>query len=273
MPPKKPKEFSIISWYNGNMATASNVFLQNVQQYTDDELENKHDFIQLIFPLPWPSQITSSTVVCTKRQFSIIRGQGGTEIRKSMLKALKRILAMFDLELTPAPESTAFGTSRPGARHRNRGRRIRRITAVVGDGIDHAAREARFQGLANSGNHHHRRITRIIRSLRLAGRPEDADSVYRFFRNFAREHPTVPRRTLEMWGVAANSAYMDMDPSEDIKNTTKEVKMGEPSDGESYTTSEGGTDTTKGPGTDETGTEGGGGGGGWGGGEGGDGGG
>ena len=257
MPPKKPKEFSIVSWYNGNMATAANVFINNVLEYTDDDLENKHDFIQLLFPLPWPSQITSSTVVATRHQFGTIRGQRGQAIRRTMLKALERILAMFDLELTPSRFCTAFLKAKPGARHRNGGRRIRRITATAGDGIDHAAREARFQALANPGNHHHRRITRIIRSLRLSGRPQDADSVYRFFRNFAREHPSVPRRTLEMWGVAANSAYLDMDPSEDIKNTTKEVKMGEPSDGESETSTETGTETTKAPSTDGTGKEGG----------------
>ncbi|OBT50362.1 hypothetical protein VE04_09650, partial [Pseudogymnoascus sp. 24MN13] len=234
MPPKPPKPFSIVSWYGGNQVTSDNVSIQDVLNYKDDELESRHDFIQLIFPLAWASQHARRNVVGTKAQFSMIRGSGnvGRNVRGNMLTALQHILAMFDLELTPTKLCKAPGSALPWARHRNRGRRIRRITPVEGDGKDHAAREARFQALANPDNHHHRRITRIIRSLRLARRVEDADSVYRFFRRFAREHPTIPRRTLQMWGVAANSAYLYMDPAEEHKTAPDEIKDGEPSDGE-----------------------------------------
>ncbi|KFY28668.1 hypothetical protein V493_02813 [Pseudogymnoascus sp. VKM F-4281 (FW-2241)] len=264
MPPKKEKEFSIVSWYNGNMVSAANVSIQNVLHFTDDELENKHDFIQLLFPLPWASQVTNSTVVATKRNYSTIRGsaQAGRNFRTTMLTALKRILAMFDLELTPTKESAAPGTGLPYSRHRNRGRRIRRITPHEGDGIDHAAREARLQALASRNNHHHRRITRIIRSLRLCGRIDDAESVYRFFRRFGREHRSITLRTLRMWGVAANSAYVMKDPREDIKDTEKGVMDGEPSDGESEsdetttTDGDGGTNDTIDTSSDEGGESG-----------------
>ncbi|OBT81622.1 hypothetical protein VE02_09895 [Pseudogymnoascus sp. 03VT05] len=269
MPPKKPKPFSIVSWYNGNTMTPNNVSIQNVMSYTEDELETRHNFIQLLFPLPWPSKHANKTMVATKAQFSIIRGGGpvGKKFRMAMLESLKKILAMFDLELTPANLCIAFGRSDPTktARHRNKGRRIRRITPVEGDKIDHAAREARFQALANPGNHHHRRITRIIRSLRLSRRDEDADSVYRFFRRFAREHPTIPWRTLEMWGVAANSAYLYTDPAEDIKTTSRDIKDGEPSDGDAEsvksTSEEGRNSTDEGSGTGPDSVDGGSGGG------------
>lgn len=232
MPPKAPKPFSIVSWYGGNAVTPNNVSIQNVLNYKEDELETRHDFIQLLFPLPWPSRHANRTVVATKAQFSIIRGGGknGRKIRGTMLTALQHILAMFDLEFTPTKLCTAPGTALPWARHHNKGRRIRRIKPVEGDGKDHAAREARFQALANPGNHHHRRITRIIRSLRLSGRGEDAESIYRFFRRFAQEHPTIPWRIVQMWGVAANSAYAFIDPAEDIKTTSNDIKDGEPSE-------------------------------------------
>ncbi|OBT66378.1 hypothetical protein VE03_04801 [Pseudogymnoascus sp. 23342-1-I1] len=234
MPPKAPPPFSIVSWYSGNISTAANVFIQNVLNYTDDELENKHDFIQLLFPLPWASQSTSSTVVVTKRNLDIICGPGanGKKFRAKMLKSLERTLAMFDLQLTLTKDCKPYGTKHPDARHQNGGRRIRRITPKQDDGIDHAAREKRFQDLKNPHNHHHRRITRIIRSLRICGRGADAESVYRYFRRFAIDHPTIPKQTRMMWGVAANSAYTDQDPREDIKNTSEEIKMGELSDGE-----------------------------------------
>lgn len=258
------------------MVTPNNISIQNVMNYTEDELERRHDFIQLLFPLPWASQNANRNVVATKGQFATIRGSSkvGKKVRMAMLEALKVILAMFDLELTPAHLCTVFrGPDRTTARHRNRGRRIRRITPVEGDGIDHAAREARFQALANPNNHHHRRITRIIRSLRLAARSEDADSVYRFFRRFARDHPTIPRRTLHMWGVAANSAEIYTDPAEDIKTTSDDIKDGEPSDGEEEpekSSSEDGGNTTDDGGGGEGGEGGGVGGGGGGGGGGGD---
>ncbi|ELR06780.1 hypothetical protein GMDG_02218 [Pseudogymnoascus destructans 20631-21] len=257
MPPKKPKPFSIVSWYGGNMVTPKNVSIQNVLHYSDDDLERRHDFIQLLFPLPWASQHANRDVVATKGQLATIRGGGkvGKKVRMTMLEALKKILAMFDLELTPVSLCKPYGDAdRATARHRNRGRRIRRITPVEAGSddedakkIDHAAREARFQALANPGNHHHRRITRIIRSLRLAGRPEDAESVYRFFRRFAGDHPTIPRRTLHMWSVAANSPYLFTDPAEDYKTTSQDVKDGEPSDEEEEKESsidEGGGNTT-----------------------------
>lgn len=232
MPPKAPRPFSVISWYNGNQVSPSNVSLQNVMHYTDDDLEKRHDFIQLLFPLPWPSKSTNTTVVASVRQYSIIRGTNGKRFRGAMYKSVKKILAMFDLELTPDTLCTPFGNPRPFAYHRGGGRRIRRIKPVEGDNIDHAAREARFQALANPGNHHHRRITRMIRSLRLCARPKDADSIYRFFRRFAIEHPTIPEKTWRTWGVAANSEDFYRDPYKEVKGASGELVTGEVSDWE-----------------------------------------
>ncbi|KFY95795.1 hypothetical protein V498_03103 [Pseudogymnoascus sp. VKM F-4517 (FW-2822)] len=226
--------FSIVTWYNGRMGTANNVYIQNVLSYSDDDLENKHDFIQLLFPLPWRSRATNVTFVATDQNYITIRGAAATgkSFRKKMLDSLKHILAMFDLYLPADNKCVAYSKGLAHSRHRGGGRRILRIQPREDDKIDHAARAKRLQDLANPGNHHHRRITRIIRSLRLCGRPAEADSVYRFFRRFAMQHRTVPRKTLRMWGIAAHSLNLKMDPSEEYKGASNEIKMGEASDGD-----------------------------------------
>ncbi|KFY13757.1 hypothetical protein V492_03048 [Pseudogymnoascus sp. VKM F-4246] len=227
MPPKE-KKFSIVSWYNGNMVLQpANMSIQNVLNFTDDELESRHDFIQLLFPLPWPSKSANKDVVPSVDQLRKITGPAkmGQNIRRNMLEGLKAILAMFDLELTPGK----IPDGPPPPRHRNGGRKIRKITPSPESDIDHEARAARLQALANPGNHHHHRFTRIIRSLRVCGRGQDAESVYRFLRRFAKEHPTIPQRVVHMWGVAANSKELNIDPRKEIKNVSQKVLDGEES--------------------------------------------
>ncbi|KFY40540.1 hypothetical protein V495_05383 [Pseudogymnoascus sp. VKM F-4514 (FW-929)] len=234
MAPKKDQTFSVISWYSGQMTSEKGLVFRSVINFSDDELENRHDFIHLLFPLQYMSGGTTYSYKATKRQFSTIGGPGpsGQSFRRHMLEAVKRILAMFDLELTPVKECTPHGSGEPTDKHRHGGRRIRKIKPVEGDGIDHEARAKRLKSVADPNSHHHRRITRMIRSLQLCRRGPDSESIYRFFRRFAREHRMIPRRTLRLWGVAHHSIAAHKDPNEDIRDTTAFNTMGEPSLGD-----------------------------------------
>ncbi len=97
-----------------------------------------------------------------------------------MRESLRRLLAFYGLELT-------------------------------GDGelrvVETAVFEARAANWLSRSNHNHLRITRILKSLRLAGLEEEARAFYRYLEGlYGREKERISETTFGFWRGAAQIA-------------------------------------------------------------------
>jgi Opioid growth factor receptor (OGFr) conserved region len=140
--------------------------------FDDRALEEVHDYIQWLFPLPEPSRFNPDAPLLTRDDVLLFRRQ--PKLRASVAAALKRMLAFYgfvrdeDGDVVPAPD---FG--------------------------DRAAHWLQPQ------NHNHLRLTRILRCLVLLGLPDEALTLYDCLEAIAEDAPElVAPQTLKHWHAA-----------------------------------------------------------------------
>ena len=124
----------------------------------DTELEYRHDYIQLLFPLPEASAFHASAPIIDSATFTAFRTR--PELQSQLTKSLTRMLHFY-----------GFEASRSQAGDSN-------VDIVRGDNFKRASKNwvKRF-------NHNHLRITRIIRCLRVLGLEEHAAGFFRVLRS------------------------------------------------------------------------------------------
>jgi hypothetical protein len=168
----------IVAFYEGRAPDDRGRLLADVLNFDDDRLEEVHDFIQWLFPLPERSGANPSAPVLDEATIDAFRAR--SELRAALRRALGRMLAFYGF-------------------------------AWSGDAIvkSPSFRE-RSTNWLRAGNHNHLRLTRMLRSLYLLGEKDAAkalfaalDAVYdEECRNGRRR---ISERTYQFWRRAVDS--------------------------------------------------------------------
>lgn len=155
--------------------------LSSILAWPDSKLEQCHDYIQQIFPLPEQSPYNPSAPLISPQIFSAFRQRA--DLRGQLRKSFIRILSFYGLEI--AADSGSIEDVL--------------MEIVKAPNFDTASRR-----WVNRFDHNHLRITRIIRCLRVLGLEQEAEA---FFLTLASVYHScggkISKRSLTFWARAA----------------------------------------------------------------------
>jgi hypothetical protein len=168
MPKLLPVDTRILGFYAGTMPDDDGRMLADIQQWPDSRLEDVHDFIQWLFPLPEPSPVNPRAPVLDDATIAAFSEQANLRV------SLERMLRFYGLELRAGP--------------------------VV-------SRAPNFQQRALNwlapNNHNHLRISRILRCCRLLGLAAEARAFLDALQEINPDHPgAITARSSQFWKQA-----------------------------------------------------------------------
>ncbi|KAI0454705.1 hypothetical protein F5B21DRAFT_474794 [Xylaria acuta] len=148
--------------------------LDQILEWGDDKLENQHNYIQTVFPLPEESIFSFSAPVVDEETMLIFTQS--PELKSNLLRALKRMLAFygFDAEDKEGPNSRLAITPKENC-------------------------EPGFSRWVARIDHNHLRITRIIRSLRILGLEGPAKDFYNALIEVYKVRGTIGSSSIAFW--------------------------------------------------------------------------
>jgi hypothetical protein len=159
----------LLDFYRGEGADAEGRSLRDLWGWPDADLEEVHDFIQWLFPLPEPSRFNPDAPLLTAEDVAAFRGDA--LLRANLRKSYERILAFLGL-----------GVGADGA---------------VTEGPNFAARARDVWAYAN---HNWLRVTRILRSLTLLGLGAEAKALFAWLdAAYAARRFPIPADTYRYW--------------------------------------------------------------------------
>lgn len=163
----------IVEFYAGRRPDDQGRWLKDVWAWTDDELERRHDFIQVLFPNERPSPINPDAPVLDAAAKTAFLAD--ESLRANLAKSHDRMLRFYGLEHDPA------------------GNEVRRLPSFP----------SRAANWLSPHNHNFLRITRILLCLKALGLPDRAASMLRCLEAIHAEHPnTIGSTTLSFWRSA-----------------------------------------------------------------------
>jgi hypothetical protein len=133
------------------------VTLDEIIRWDDKEIENSHNIIQWLFPLDKPSLNVANTPVMTGHEIEEFRRD--PELRNGVLRSLARMLRFYGLRMA-TPD----------------------MVIVKGKDFDQKS------GWIYPRNHNYKRITRILKSLRLLGFEAEARCLYAALEEIYKTH-------------------------------------------------------------------------------------
>jgi Opioid growth factor receptor (OGFr) conserved region len=171
----------LLGFYSGALSDDRGRFFGEILEWSDEELESVHDYVQWLFPLTEPSAFNPrAPLLCDA---AIREFRRSAELRCNVLASFERMVRFYGFELAAAEEDCVV------RRAANFSERARVWLAPM--------------------NHNHRRITRIIKCLRLVGLDDHAQA---FFDALAAIHeserrrprPAIAAETFRFWREAAS---------------------------------------------------------------------
>jgi len=87
----------LLDFYRGEATDPEGRSLQELWSWTDDELQEVHNFIQWMFPLPEPSRFNPDAPLLTEDDMAAFRK--GDLLRSNLGKSFERILAFLGFSL------------------------------------------------------------------------------------------------------------------------------------------------------------------------------
>ena len=152
--------------------------LSSILSWSDAVLESKHDYIQVLFPLPETTPNNSQAPILDRVAFNAFRGR--PDLRQNMRKAFDRMMKFYSFDVTqeaPQEEPTIVPMTN--------------FDQVKGPWF-------------RSTDHNHRRISRMIRSLRILGLVPEAEAFYCALRNLDAAKPgKLSKHSVNFWRQAA----------------------------------------------------------------------
>jgi opioid growth factor receptor-like protein len=136
----------LLNFYRGLGTDIEGRRLEEILAWPDDDLEEVHDFIQWLFPLPEPSQFNPDAPLLTKEDIAAFKSD--PVLQANLMKSFERIVAFLGLALSEGK-------------------------VVNGPNF-----KARLADVWTSPNHNWLRISRILRSLTLLGMAAQAQALY-----------------------------------------------------------------------------------------------
>jgi len=139
----------LVCYYSGEATDDKGRYLAEMLEWTDEQLELVHDFIQWMFPLR-ERGFNMSVPLLDRASISEFRSR--PELQHNLRISLLRMLKFYGLEMHQGQDVT-IGAS-PNFKDR-------------------------AQNWLSPGNHNHLRITRIIKSLRVLGLEQEAEAFFK----------------------------------------------------------------------------------------------
>lgn len=162
----------LLSFYRCQGTDIEGRTLEEIWTLNDDELEELHDYIQWLFPLPDPSQFNSDAPLLTDKDIESFKSD--LVIQANLVKSFERILGFCGFSWTKDEK------------------------VVEGNNF-----QERIPDVWEIFNHNWLRITRILRSLTLLGREVQAQALYDRLSEFYRTTKfPIPPDTFRYWTEA-----------------------------------------------------------------------
>ena len=170
---------AIVAFYAGSGTDHRGRSLTEIQSWPDFRLEQVHDYIQWLFPLPERSGFNPAAPVLSRQDIAAFRSR--PELQDRLLDSFRAMLRFYGFRLQEGEPP-----------------------AVV-PSPDHEVRIAEW---LTPGNHNFLRMTRILRSMTLLGRESEARALlaclHEVYENQGKR--IIGPETLRYWISAANSA-------------------------------------------------------------------
>lgn len=148
--------------------------------FSYDQLENSHSYIQYAFPTKEPSIYNSNAPVLTDKEIEWIRSDAGTQARSNLESMFLRMVNFYGFTYFLSPESISLQRS---------------------DFF-----EERSKVWLTPGNHNYKRLTRILKSLMLCGLEDDARELYKELENvYADYKDIIGTESFEYWKNAVDT--------------------------------------------------------------------
>lgn len=167
----------IVAFYEGSAPDDRGRFCDEILQFDDQRLEDVHDFIQWLFPLPERSGANPSAPILDGSAIEAFHTQ--PELRGALRRSLDRMLAFYGFEWS-------------------------------GDRIIKSASFTERSGWLSPGNHNHLRLTRILRSLSVLGEAQAAQTLFEALSHIYNDEGGTGRnriteRTFNFWSSAVSA--------------------------------------------------------------------
>ncbi|EMF10413.1 uncharacterized protein SEPMUDRAFT_49639 [Sphaerulina musiva SO2202] len=164
----------VVRFYSSGARDDEGRDLDDILKSSDEALEQCHDYIQLIFPLPERSPYNPGAPILSKE----IRDAflGNEHLRKQLSRAFARMASFYAFDVSGDPLDPALKPKDC----------FHRLSA---------------QTWRTRMDHNHLRITRIIRSMRILGLENAASNFYSAL--VANENGVVAKSSLMYWNRAA----------------------------------------------------------------------
>lgn len=148
--------------------------IQRIVNFSDEQLENSHTYIQHVFPLKEHSNFNSSAPVLSDEEVNWINSEEGNVARNNLKKMFLRMLDFYGMSLV-----------------NKNGHLLCILNSNFHDKADN---------WFHMDNHNYLRITRILKSLRLLGLEEHALAFYNALSHLYENYPDkISEETFNYW--------------------------------------------------------------------------
>ena len=162
----------IVEFYSSRRADSEGRQIEKIWGFSPSELEDVHDYIQWLFPLPEASAFNWDAPILTADDIRIFRADD--ELKKNLSKSFDVMLAFYGF--------------------RNQDQDI-----VRGNNYPQAA-----ENWITPGDHNFLRLTRILRSMSLLGLETEAAQFLRALEVVYKEQPRIVGNSIGYWRAAVN---------------------------------------------------------------------
>ena len=188
---KTTQQPPLVRFYDPSIAEADNRgrTLNSILDWSDQDLEAVHNYIQTLFPLPEKSEYASAPII-DKATFEAFRSR--PELQARLRDAFVRMLRFYGFVLTD---------------------RMGQLEVLQEKNFSSA-----FKGWAGDFNHNHLRLTRIIRSLRILGLEEEGQALFAGLTDVYEQYPgRIGPKSMMYWKRAAERP-LSLAPADDKDN-------------------------------------------------------
>ena len=162
----------LVDFYRGQGTDSEGRTLKEIWAWNNDDLEDVHDFIQWLFPLPEPSQFNPNAPLLTHDDIGAFKGD--SVLQANLLKSFDRIMGFLGFAMTNDDK------------------------VIEGDNFSN-----RIPDVWAMPNHNWLRISRILRSMVLLGMERQAQALYeRLSAYFTSRKFPIPANTFRYWTEA-----------------------------------------------------------------------
>ena len=168
----RDEDSTLLAFYRGDAPDWNGRTLEEIWSWTDDWLEEVHDYIQWLFPLPEPSGANASAPLLSTEEIAAF--DSDDSLRSALVQSLELMLQFYGLK------TAARGPD---------------VGVVRGGDFDERSRL-----WLTKGNHNFLRISRMLRSLSLLGLGPHAVALLECLEGIYTENPTtIGSTTIGYW--------------------------------------------------------------------------